>query len=97
LNLERAVQSCVDIAMVLLAERDNATPATMAESFERLSQSPGISSEIAQRMRSVVGFRNVAVHAYRTLDWAVVWSILTRHLDDFRRFAKEALELAAKL
>lgn len=96
-NLERAVQLCVDTALVILAERNDAVPSTMAESFELLTKPPGLSAQTAQRMRNAVGFRNIAVHAYRQIDWAVVWSILNEHLDDFRSFAKEILEIAAKL
>lgn len=96
-NLERAIQLCVDIAFVILAECGDAVPSTMAESFELLTKTPGLSAQTAQRMRNAVGFRNIAVHAYRQLEWAVVWSILNERLDDFRDFAREILEIVAKI
>lgn len=37
--------------------------------------------------RGAVGFRNVAVHNYDRVDWAIVFAISTRYLDDFREFA----------
>ncbi len=38
-NLERAVQLCVDIASHIIAESEMPAPATMAESFEQLRKS----------------------------------------------------------
>ena len=34
----------------------------------------------------------VIVHAYETVDWNIVYSILTQHLQDFQVYAKEVLE-----
>lgn len=36
-----------------------------------------------------MGFRNVAVHAYETVDPRIVEAIATRHVHDLRRFASE--------
>lgn len=41
-----------------------------------------------QARRKAVGFRNLAVHSYDSIDWALVLSIATEHLDDFKAFAK---------
>jgi len=40
-------------------------------------------------MRSAVGFRNISVHSYDDIDWDIVWSIITLHIDDFRKYASE--------
>lgn len=39
-------------------------------------------------MRAAVGFRNIAVHSYREIDWHIVHEIWWQHLDDFRQFAR---------
>jgi uncharacterized protein YutE (UPF0331/DUF86 family) len=39
-------------------------------------------------LKGAVGFRNIAVHNYRTIDWQIVFSIIHEHLDDFRQYAK---------
>lgn len=88
-NLERAVQQCVDAAMIVLSEADEPVPATMSEAFEALAAAGVVSPETAGRMSKAVGFRTIAVHAYRKIDWGIVWKIITEHLDDFRRFARE--------
>jgi uncharacterized protein with HEPN domain len=33
----------------------------------------------------------VAIHAYRSIDWAIVHSITHERLDDFRQFARAVL------
>ncbi len=86
-NLMRAVQLCVDIAVHIESTLGGRTPATMGEAFDRLQTRGTISRTLADRMKAAVGFRNVAVHSYRTIDWAVVHSICTNDRDDFRDFA----------
>jgi uncharacterized protein YutE (UPF0331/DUF86 family) len=60
----------------------------MAENFDVLKSLQIITPALAERMTKAVGFRNIAVHSYRTIDWAIVYQICSRHLDDFRRFAQ---------
>ena len=96
INLERAVQGCVDLAAHVIADADLPAPTTMAESFDRLSNLKLIPAELSSRMKKAVGFRNIAVHAYQSINWAIVYSIITRRLDDFRAFA-EAIGRAASL
>ena len=67
LNLQRAVQTCVDIAAHLVAELSLPTPMNMAESFARLEQAEVIRATTSERMMKSVGFRNVIVHAYETI------------------------------
>ncbi len=87
-NLQRAVQLCVDIGAIILSELDRPAPATMSEIFEELYDSGVIGHELTVDMRRSVGFRNIAVHAYRRIDWDIVWVIISEHLDQFRRYAE---------
>ena len=88
LNLSRAVQICVDITMHCLASSDSAVPQTMGQAFELLALEGRINNDLAQRLRRAVGFRNLAVHSYDSIDWALVFAISGDQLDDFRAFAK---------
>ena len=96
LNLTRAVQMCVDSASHWLAEHAEATaPKTMGQAFEALAQSGIIDTELAARMRKSVGFRNVMVHNYDDVNWEIVYAIGSKHLGDFRAFAKVFSDLIA--
>jgi uncharacterized protein YutE (UPF0331/DUF86 family) len=39
-------------------------------------------------MKKAVGFRSIAVHAYDSIDWNIVFAIATRRLRDFEGFAR---------
>jgi uncharacterized protein YutE (UPF0331/DUF86 family) len=87
-NIERAVQLCVDMASHIIAESETPAPDTMAESFEKLRSLDLISSDLAARMRKAVGFRNIAVHAYQEINWKMVYSIISTRMEDFVEFGK---------
>ena len=93
LNLERAVQLAVDLAAMRVAEMDVPAPQTMGESFALLGQAGALSATTVERMQKAVGFRNIAVHSYRDLDWAIVFNIVHQQLSGFETFA---IEIAGK-
>jgi uncharacterized protein YutE (UPF0331/DUF86 family) len=97
LNLERAVQICVDMGSHVLALTDAPAPASMVESFDLLRQIGAIDAAVAERMGKAVGFRNLAVHEYIRIDWMIVFAIITKHLDDFRAFSEQLLLFSADL
>ena len=88
LNLTRAVQLCVDIAAHIIADRKQEPPATMAGSFEQLAEQGILTEELAARLRSAVGFRNIAVHEYQAINWDIVFAIVHDRLGDFKAFAR---------
>ena len=94
INLERAVQTCVDIAAHLLAEKNGPSPTTMADSFIYLAQEKVISENISKSLVKSVGLRNLLVHEYSKIDWDIVASVANEHLDTFRDFSKEILEFS---
>ncbi|MDR0310909.1 MAG: DUF86 domain-containing protein [Acidobacteriota bacterium] len=88
-NLERAVQLCVDTGLHVLSRRDRPLPDSMAGTFRELNAIGVLDSRIADRLAKAVGFRNMAVHAYQEINWDIVFSIITERLDDFRDFAAQ--------
>ena len=88
LNLSRAVQICVDIGAHMLAGMESLPPDTMGQTFDMLAQQGVLSSELATNLKKAVGFRNIAVHNYESINWNIVHSIVKNHLVDFSEFAK---------
>lgn len=88
LNLSRAVQLCVDIGAHLIAGMDVPPPDTMGQTFDLLAQSGVVNTTLASSLKKAVGFRNIAVHSYETINWHIVHSIVKNHLTDFSAFAK---------
>ena len=88
MNLTRAVQVCVDIDAHLIATRDVPPPDTMGQTFDVLARAGILSADPAARMKKSVGFRNIAVHDYETIDWDLVYEIAVHRTRDFAAFAK---------
>ena len=92
LNLQRAVQAMLDLAAHVVAREGLGVPDELAASFELLKRAGILDDELADRMRRMTGFRNVAVHEYRKLDPGIVDSIVRNRLGDLRAFAKAIVE-----
>jgi uncharacterized protein YutE (UPF0331/DUF86 family) len=93
LNLQRACEAAIDLAMHLVRVRRLGIPQETRDAFSLLRDAGLLPAELTERMMRMVGFRNVAVHDYRQLELAIVKSIVTDHLDDFLAFTHAALQL----
>jgi uncharacterized protein YutE (UPF0331/DUF86 family) len=88
LNLQRACEASIDAAMHLVRVRKLGIPQDSREAFDMLSEAGLISEGLRDRLKAMVGFRNVAVHDYRRLNLDVVRSILESRLGDFREYGE---------
>jgi uncharacterized protein YutE (UPF0331/DUF86 family) len=88
LNLSRAVQLSVDIGSHIISTMNMPAPETMGQTFEILAQQNILPAHVADQLKKSVGFRNIAVHNYEAINWQIVHSIVSEHLQDFTEFAK---------
>lgn len=91
LNLQRGVQAAIDLAAHVVATEGLGLPGKLAESFTLLERENVIDSDLAERLRKMAGFRNIAVHEYAAVDPEIVDSIVENHLGDLRDFARVVL------
>lgn len=91
LNLLRACEQSIDLANHLIRIKQLGIPQTNRESFDILQEKDIISQEMADILKAMVGFRNIAVHNYTKLEMKIVQNIIEEHLKDIRGFAKEVL------
>lgn len=94
LNLLRACEAAVDLALHVVRIRRLGMPQDSREASSLLERNALIEAEVSHKMQAMVGFRNIAVHDYQNLSLAVVRAILERHLDDFRDFTSAMLKQA---
>jgi uncharacterized protein YutE (UPF0331/DUF86 family) len=87
LNLQRACESAIDLAMYVVSQRKLGVPQDSRDAFTLLQTSGIIPADLATRMQHMVGFRNVAVHEYTRMNLDVVHAIITKQLEDFRTFS----------
>ena len=91
LNLQRACEAAVDLAMHLVRVDRLGIPQQSRDGFTLLEQAGFLPADLAATLRKMVGFRNVAVHDYQALNLDIVRAIIARHLDDLSRFAELAV------
>lgn len=51
-----------------------------------------INPDLAESLRRMVGFRNIAAHDCQSWHLPIVIKIITDHLDDFLRFSETVLQ-----
>ena len=81
-----SIQSAIDIANHIIAEKGFRKPSTYREAFEILYEGNLILKELSENMSDLAGFRNVLVHIYWSLDIGVVFDILQKDLDVLNQF-----------
>ena len=59
--IERACQAAIDMAMRLTAKERLGVPQSSAEGFDLLARAGKIPVDLAERLRAMTGFRNVAI------------------------------------
>lgn len=89
LNLLRACEASIDLAMHRVARNRLGIPQTSRDAFEILLRHGSIGSATAQGMKNMVGFRNIAVHSYQELQRPILEAILDHHLAEFETYLNE--------
>ncbi|MBM3778721.1 MAG: DUF86 domain-containing protein [Acidimicrobiia bacterium] len=91
LNLQRACESSIDAAMHMVRVRRLGVPQETRDAFGMLEQAGLLDPPLADRMKKMAGFRNVAIHDYQKLSLDIVQRIIVDHLDDFAAFVRAIL------
>ncbi|MCI0414398.1 DUF86 domain-containing protein [bacterium] len=86
LNLQRAIQSTIDLASHVVASENLGLPDTVKGYFVLLESAGILNKNLAERMRAMTGFRNIAINEYEALNLQIVKSILVKHLSDLEEF-----------
>ncbi|MBS1259531.1 MAG: hypothetical protein MAG551_02603 [Candidatus Scalindua arabica] len=95
LNIERSCQAAVDMAMHITAVNHLGIPQTSSEAFGLLFKNNIIDKKLSVSLQAMTGFRNIAIHAYQTLDNEVIRKIAVKNYKDFIKFC-EAFKIIIK-
>lgn len=82
MNVVRACEATIDLANFIVRQRRAGVPNTSADAFRLLARIGVLDDTLAERLAHMVGFRNVAVHAYRALDLGIVERVIREGLED---------------
>lgn len=85
-NLQFAIQGCIDIGSHVISDEGWGIAGSLNEIFYILQNKGVIKSEMSEKMISMVGFRNILVHGYETINFDIVCNILHHHLKDINEY-----------
>ncbi|HDX9578117.1 TPA: DUF86 domain-containing protein [Bacillus pseudomycoides] len=91
LNIQRACEASIDLAMHIVASKKLGLPQSSREAFDLLVEANVINKDLGNNLKAMVGFRNIAVHDYQSVNLDIVQKIIEKHLGDFKLFTKEIL------
>ena len=86
LNIQRACEAALDLGHYLIRRDKLGLPQSARQVFDLLAQAGRIETPLAESLKKMVGFRNLAVHDYQSLLMPIVVSVITEHLEDFLQF-----------
>lgn len=86
LNIHRAVEATIDIAMYIVATKKLGIPQNSRDAFEVLFSNKIINKDMLEKLKNMIGFRNIAVHNYQKLNLDVLQKVIENHLEDFKEF-----------
>lgn len=85
-TLQLAIQACLDAASHLVSSERLGEPKTNRAMFGLLAQAGWMDAALAETMFRIVGFRNILVHGYASVDLDVVRDVVSYRLDDLLTF-----------
>lgn len=85
-TLQIAIQAALDVASHIVSDERLGEPRTNQALFDLLAVAGWVRQDTALAMRRAVGFRNVVVHGYASVDVEVVRDVVENHLQDLLDF-----------
>ena len=91
LNIQRACEAALDMGHHIIRRESLGLPQSSRDVFALLANAHWLDPELAESMKHMVGFRNIAVHEYQTLQLPITINIIQSHLDEFLAFSRQML------
>ncbi len=92
LNIQRACEAIIDLGMHVIAERSLGIPQTSRDTFEILQNNKIINHEMSERLKAMIGFRNIAIHNYQKINLKIIQAIVEKDLEDLLHFTDVILK-----
>lgn len=92
LNLQRLCEATLDLGLHYIKIKKLQIPQTSKQIFEVLEKNGVIDKKISANMQGMIGFRNIAIHDYKSLNIDILQKIIEKHLGDSLIIAKKILE-----
>ncbi len=86
LNIQRACEAALDMGQHLVRKHHLGVPQGARDVFELLARGGWIDAPLADALKRMVAFRNIAVHDYQSLLLPILVNVISGHLDEFSQF-----------
>jgi len=86
MDLQQAVQACIDLAVHACTDDDLGLPTGPADAFVRLARAGYMDEALAVRLAGAAGLRNLIVHRYGDLDCVRLAAVVGNDLGDLEAF-----------
>lgn len=96
LNIQRACEACLDMGHAIIRRERLGIPQSARDVFALLARAGWIDTPLAEALQRMVGYRNIAVHDYQTLQLPITIAMIERHLGDFLAFSRAVLRRQAE-
>ncbi|MDO5102085.1 MAG: DUF86 domain-containing protein [Lautropia sp.] len=91
LNVLRACQAVLDVGQHLVRRERLGLPQSARDVFGILAKAGWIEPSLAEAMKRMAGFRNIAVHDDQAIQFPMLLNIIQHHLDEFLQFNRQIL------
>ncbi len=92
LNIQRACEAVLDMGQHLVRREKLGVPQSARDVFDLLARTHWIDLPLAEALKRMVAFRNIAVHDYQSLMQPILASVITNHLHEFLAFTRLVLQ-----
>ena len=95
-TLQMMIETCLDIANHIVADRGYRVPVNYADTFKVLGENSVLDKKLVDQMGKMAKFRNVLVHQYEKIEAEIIVGLLKRKLGDFNQFKKAVVGFVQK-
>ena len=92
LNVQRACEAVLDMGQYIVRREGLGVPQSARDVFELMARGQWIDSALAEALKRMVAFRNIAVHDYQSLILPILINVITGHLDESLIFTRTVLQ-----
>lgn len=88
MDLQQAIQACIDLALHACVDENLGAPAGPAEAFAMLARAGRIDASLRVKLTGAAGLRNLIVHRYSDIDTQRILQVIKEEIGDLERFVR---------
>ena len=92
-TLQMMIETCVDIAGHIIADKGFRIPKSYADTFKVFCEEKILDSKLSVALGKMAKFRNIVVHHYDKVDAEIVVAIMKNNLTDFISYKDAIIRL----